>query len=159
MANHLLAFLCLTFLTLCTAENFVVRKLSSGKVIYVSKTFLSWYDALDFCNKYNLSLVSINSAKENTELAKTIRPILPENEVHVWIGGYKFQDENGENSQRWVNGGRNVTYTNWSSGEPNNANGREYCLEVYYRQYRGATDKWNDRFCTDKHPFVCERKC
>uniref|UniRef100_J7HHU4 C-type lectin n=2 Tax=Nyssomyia TaxID=252611 RepID=J7HHU4_9DIPT len=157
MVKLFLTFFFVSFLTMCTAQNLVVRKLPSGKTIYISKTYMSWYEGLDFCNRKGMSLVSIANDQENRQLSNVLQKILPEHEVHCWIGGYKFQDENGQNSMRWINGGRKVDYTNFAGGEPNND--KEYCLEMYYRQYRGDTARWNDRYCTDRHPFVCEKKC
>nr|ANW11442.1 LolCTLe [Bichromomyia olmeca] len=161
MAKQLLVGFILSVLTMCVIaqrvnDKFVVKTLPTGKVIYISKTFMSWYGGLDYCNKFGLSLVSLNSQNENKQLSNVLQKVLPRNEVHCWLGGYKFQDENGFNSLRWVNGGRNITFTNWAKSEP--SHGNEHCLEMYYRQYRGDVATWNDRYCHDKHPFVCEKR-
>ena len=46
--------------------------------------------------------------------------------------------------------GSKVYYTPWANGEPNNANGNEYCA-VVSRQH----GQWNDINCGDTYPFVC----
>ena len=41
------------------------------------------------------------------------------------------------------------------SGEPNNAEGNEYCVEIGPQW----NDKWNDHTCADKRGFICEKPC
>ena len=48
--------------------------------------------------------------------------------------------------------GRNLTYTNWYGGEPNNFDGNENCVHTYAE--RDGT--WNDVDCSTYMPSVCE---
>ena len=48
--------------------------------------------------------------------------------------------------------GKEVSYTNWSKNQPDNARNNENCIEL--RQRDG---KWNDVRCTKTRRFVCER--
>ena len=47
-----------------------------------------------------------------------------------------------------------ISYTNWGASAPNDANGED-CVEIGYPPYDNY--KWNDRSCSAKNPFVCER--
>ena len=48
--------------------------------------------------------------------------------------------------------GRNLTYTNWYGGEPNNFGDNENCVHTYAE--RDGT--WNDVDCSTYMPSVCE---
>ena len=57
----------------------------------------------------------------------------------VWIG---FTDKDSEGTWVWSNGDA-VTYTNWHSGEPNNAcggTGEDFAALGYW----AGSDQWND---------------
>ena len=61
----------------------------------------------------------------------------------VWTNGCRIRG-------RWVWGdGSSIDYTNWNSGEPNNARGREHFLET-----RGGG--WNDLIGSHKLCTVCQ---
>ena len=47
--------------------------------------------------------------------------------------------------------GSPVSYTNWNSGEPNDAGGED-CTHMNYSTSGG----WNDYPCSRGQPFVCE---
>jgi len=55
-----------------------------------------------------------------------------------------------------------MSYTNWYPQEPNNSNGWENCLELYYDHNlyaKGNEDKWgkwNDEYCFSDFCFLCE---
>ena len=73
----------------------------------------------------------------------------------MWLGLSKV---NAKAEFQWVNGTTLDGYTNWSPGEPNNADGHELCTEMLVTgNYRW--NKWNDVKCiTDyKSITVCEK--
>ena len=47
-----------------------------------------------------------------------------------------------------------LSYTNWSSGEPDNRDGAEHCINM-----KGDTGAWIDRRCDRTAPSVCELEC
>ena len=52
----------------------------------------------------------------------------------------------------WVwSSGDTWSYTNWSSGQPSNADGNEDCGTMWL-----GSGEWNDAPCTNTYPFVCE---
>uniref|UniRef100_A0A8C6SIH2 C-type lectin domain-containing protein n=1 Tax=Neogobius melanostomus TaxID=47308 RepID=A0A8C6SIH2_9GOBI len=66
----------------------------------------------------------------------------------TWIGYSDAQ----ESSWFWING-KETSFTNWCSGEPNN-NGNENCALINWTS-QGC---WNDFKCTDPVPYICEKK-
>lgn len=107
--------------------------------LYVS-TGMSWTDANTYCNNLLGHLVTITSAAENTF-------VLNLNTANTkWIG---LNDTVTEGTFAWVNGDP-LSYTNWSSSEPNNSGGNE----DYGQQYTSGA--WNDASGTEILPCVCE---
>ena len=92
-------------------------------------------------------LVAINSAGEN----EFIRSHIMANQV--WIG---LTDEVMEGDFKWVNG-EDVTYSNWSYGEPNDQGIHYYGAD--HTILEKSSGKWKDRNDTDKYEFVIEIPC
>ena len=67
----------------------------------------------------------------------------------VWIGG---TDAASEDTWKWDSTGTPLWYTNWYSGQPDDAGGNEDCMEFNYR----SSGKWNDATCTIKLKYVCQ---
>ncbi|XP_058240549.1 macrophage mannose receptor 1-like [Hemibagrus wyckioides] len=66
---------------------------------------------------------------------------------YTWIGLY-----NDVNSWRWSLNElplKNVTYTNWYTGQPDNYAAKEACGIIY------AYGTWADTICTGLRPFIC----
>lgn len=78
-------------------------------------------------------LVTINDQAENDWVFSTFQNILNAN---LWIG---YTDQETEGNFKWISG-ENSTYSNWYSGEPNNAGGGEDYAHLY-PDYSGL---WND---------------
>ena len=85
----------------------------------------------------------INSQAKQQALSSKIR-----DSQRTWIGLYRNPKE--KSRWLWVDGSR-LTYTYWSSGEPNNAGGSEDCAEIYPRN-----SEWNDKRCATLRHYVCE---
>jgi hypothetical protein len=102
----------------------------------------SWLDARDICADEGGWLVSISDEREN-EFVESIS----DSESTVWIG---LGDRNVEGKLKWDHG-EAITYTNWRSGQPDDFEKSEDCVEL-----RGNDGTWNDATCTDTKDFVCE---
>ena len=70
----------------------------------------------------------------------------------MWIGGYR--KVTNENTWGWYDGAT-WSYTNWDSGEPNNANfgpeeeNKENCVMV------SLSKRWNDNRCKNMYSSIC----
>lgn len=113
---------------------------STGQCYATFATAASWTDAEATCVSYGGHLASVESAAENTFL----RTLLT-NQV-FYIGG---TDSAVEGTYAWTDGAA-FTYSNWSSGEPNDSGGAEDCAEML------TNGTWNDGQCTTTRQYVCE---
>ncbi len=110
----------------------------------------TWEDARIFCENRGGYLAVISSPEENDALYKYLQSTGVDT---AYFGLFKNEQGNWE----WVDA-ENNTYTNWSSGEPNNEGGRESYGEFYYKYTDGT---WNDgNFAhgtqNDAVSFICE---
>ncbi len=110
--------------------------------LYVSDA-LNYFDAIAFCNSNSSGyLVTIDSSTENSYIYSMC------GSYDCWIG---YNDLASEGSFVWLHG--DSTYTNYDSGEPNNAYSREDCVQMRGSQ---ISSTWNDNYCSDEQRFVCE---
>ena len=106
------------------------------KLFTNSKT---WDKAKADCEAQGGHLVTISSKEEN-DFVSNLAGSDP-----IWIG---LTDEIHEGSWQWING-ESLTYTNWGSGEPNDAGtGEDYAV-------MGINSLWNDEF-NHRENYVCE---
>jgi hypothetical protein len=118
---------------------------------------LSWADARDFCKNAGGYLVTLTSQPEDA-FVYSIAPF------EHWLGATDglLPIAVSAGTYAWVTG-EPMTYTNWSSGEPNvsasvcpadipSVDGYcyEHCMETL------TTDAWNDNACYATKPYVCE---
>ncbi|XP_072041128.1 C-type lectin domain family 4 member G-like [Amphiura filiformis] len=110
----------------------------------------AWEDAESYCFGYHKAhLVGINDKDENEFVSDLIAcPQMP-NGAYTWIG---LNDMGNEGVFRQADGS-SADFKNWASGEPNDSNGSENCVETNH----GNRELWNDRSCTDESHFVCEK--
>jgi hypothetical protein len=68
--------------------------------------------------------------------------------VGYWIGARR---ENPAllNTFTWGDG-TPFDFSQWSTNEPNNANGNEHCLRM-------SSDGWKDAICSTPRPVICKR--
>lgn len=102
----------------------------------------NWIYAQTFCQSFGGSLASIQSESENA-IVLSLRPL---NGWHGWIGGLR---SNPGNNFIWVDG-NDWSYEKWESGQPDNFNEEEKCLEI-------KSDGWNDNNCHIEYGFVCAK--
>ncbi|MEJ1281868.1 Fc receptor IgE low affinity II alpha polypeptide [Cricetulus griseus] len=111
------------------------------KCYYFGKGPKQWIQARFACSDLEGRLVSIHSQEEQDFLMKHISK-------DSWIG---LRDLNVEGQFIWMDGSP-VGYSNWSPGEPNNAEQGEDC--VLMRE----SGQWNDYSCRSfLYAWVCEQ--
>lgn len=118
-----------------------------GEPYMYCDTAVVWADARTECLTYGYDLVAINDVAEDAWIFATATSYgFGSNSHFTWIG---FNDRTSEGAWAWSNGDA-VTYTQWNSGEPNDASGED-CAHIW------PSGTWNDIPCTGyPTPFVCE---
>nr|XP_060625007.1 pulmonary surfactant-associated protein D-like isoform X2 [Anolis sagrei ordinatus] len=94
------------------------------------------------CLQAGGQLASPKTLAENS----AIQQIVARHNKAAYLG---MNDLQSEGTYKHLNGDE-VIYTNWATEEPNNAGGKEDCIEIY------LDGKWNDRSCTERRLIVCE---
>jgi hypothetical protein len=135
----------------------IVLDPQSGHYYQLVTSAVSWDDARAAAEANTFRgmqghLATITSQAEND----FVRGLIPATEIPgyaVWLGG---SDAGHEGQWQWTSGteaGQDVGYTNWNSGEPNNAGGGEDSLEMYGF---GLSGLWNDQPATSLRYYVVE---
>lgn len=114
-----------------------------GQYILI-QTNKTWNDAEAYCIENHLSLALIPNQSD----LDIFREIMSDtNFSQAWMGLSV-----DVNSWRWSYQNENLTFTKWSSGEPNNAGGSEECGSMF--KY-GNDVLWNDANCYAHLNCVC----
>ena len=103
---------------------------------------VTWPEAKAYCESQGGYLATITSKEENDFIFSR----LGGSSYALWIGG---TDAAREGTWAWVNN-EPWGYSNWDTGEPNNAEGNEDSLQMV------GTGKWNDNNSDGKIWFSCE---
>ncbi|CAG2232216.1 unnamed protein product [Mytilus edulis] len=112
---------------------------------------------ISFCRTYNSHLATVETGGENAFLTDTIELIkngIGKRDIDdrdFWLGG---TDEVIEGVWVWAPTGKDLTYTNWLQGNPDNWNTNENCLELVLSH--DVLGKWNDQECSFVSHFICE---
>ncbi|XP_056587690.1 C-type mannose receptor 2-like [Triplophysa dalaica] len=112
------------------------RQNASESYVYVDE-YKTWTEALSYCREHHTNLVSIRNEIESLR----IHSLIPINS-YVWIGLYRTRSWSDQS---------NSTFSNWRTGEPNNAGGNEHCTAVSF----GDAEDWTDENCNYQLPFIC----
>ena len=101
-------------------------------------------EAKKFCEeeqKVPARLVEIESAEENRAIvAEMMRRNFRSQKLEFWLG---ITDRHSEGHWVLESTGKSVGFTDWDSGEPNNANSGENCASHNVNH----SYKWNDENC------------
>ncbi|KAI7811197.1 ladderlectin [Triplophysa rosa] len=135
-------------------EPIMGRKCPSGWQKFGSQCFKffkeqkTWAEAEQHCIELGGNLASIHSQLTHNYLKSLVKREAGAM-TRTWIGGH---DATQDFIWFWSDGSRFV-YKDWHTGEPNNAEGAEKCLEMGY----GEEQRWNDAPCSTKLFFLCYR--
>ena len=129
-----------------------------GKEIRIFSDKVDMHTAQRVCEQNGGKLFEPQSATE-------MNAILHYYFENIWIG---IHDKTSEGHFTYMDG-RQISYTNWAHGEPNNYDvygngGGEDCVEAWGNYgghnhswgYKIPPGKWNDVPCSLKLAFVCE---
>ena len=102
----------------------------------------TWTDAFGACQMWGGGLVIIDSREEDELIGQHIT-------ASSWTGA---SDLVQEGRMLWI-GGAPVTFANWSTGQPDDFQGREDCVVKTI-----PAGSWNDLPCRNLNAYVCERR-
>lgn len=106
----------------------------------------TWRQARAKCQASGADLASIRNIQDNMFILTLAQKVfLPT----VWLGLSELMSDAGYYS--WSDGSV-VSFLNWDSQGPDDANGQESCVEMFSR-----TGRWNDNHCAMARGFVCKR--
>jgi C-type mannose receptor len=108
------------------------------------KTRRPFDDAESECERMRGRLATIENATENSALLSAIGSPWGYGSG-IWLG---CSDAEKEGS--WVCDGRPMAFTNWASGQPDNASALDDCAE-----WLSDTGQWNDLSCDRHLGFLC----
>ena len=118
---------------------------ANGHTYYLT-TDTNWIHAAKDAHRLGGRLVTINDAAEQAWVFDTFSRYGGTTRL-LWIG---LTDTGSEGTFRWLNG-EPVTYTNWAPGEPNDFEGGEDHVGMYYPGH-SAQGRWNDWGWEDRDP-------
>ena len=104
--------------------------------------------AKEFCEANGLGLVKISNEMDQTRIADYLNTIADkENEMAFWIG---LSDQVLENHFVWEDGSPLLSYSNWATGQPDDWENGEDCVQVWT-----SARKWIDVKCNSYRYALC----
>ena len=113
------------------------------------KTRVIWDAARASCLKLGGDLVIPRSAFQCIVLSNHAAAL---GLLAPWIGVFRRRHD----GKFYNTCGKQVSYTRWNSGEPNDVGGHENCGHMYAHGTGKA--KWNDRHCNIPLGYICQIK-
>ncbi|XP_059367597.1 macrophage mannose receptor 1-like [Carassius carassius] len=104
--------------------------------VFVSQ-YKTWTEAQSYCREHHTDLVSIRNEMENYRVQSLIPHF-----TNVWIGLYRTRSWSDQS---------NSSFSNWRTGQPDNAGNDEYCTAVSFSD----SGSWTDENCNTALPFIC----
>ncbi|XP_060097021.1 pulmonary surfactant-associated protein D-like [Heteronotia binoei] len=113
-----------------------------GKIFKTDGSQGSFEASKATCFQAGGQLASPRNASENS----AVQQIIARHNKAAYLG---ISDMQNEGTFAYLCGDE-IGYMNWADEEPNNAGGKEDCVEMY------LDGKWNDRSCTERRLIICE---
>ena len=121
----------------------------NGGCYQLTNTPSTWIEAVSLCQQQGGNLITIHSLAQNRWVYEYFR-MEGRTSGSLWIG---LNDISKEGSYQWVDGSGGIaSYSNWISGEPNNAGSAQNCM-VLWSGYLGL---WGDIECWNTFPALCK---
>ena len=118
---------------------------------FFSSDTKTWDDALDFCHHRESHIVEITKEAKVNFLVQNSKASYSAH-YSIWVGA---NDRKTEGTFVWQTSNTSVPNHYFCPGEPNNSNGNENCVELYWQTDR--VNKLNDANCERTKYFVCEK--
>ncbi|XP_048021426.1 LOW QUALITY PROTEIN: macrophage mannose receptor 1-like [Megalobrama amblycephala] len=109
---------------------------ASTSYVFIDQ-YKTWTEAQSYCREHHTDLVSIRNETENFK----VRLLLSYYSI-VWIGLYRTRSWSDQS---------NSSFSNWRTGQPDNAGNSEYCTAVSFSD----SGSWTDENCNTALPFIC----
>ena len=110
---------------------------------FIKDELISWTDAKNYGDQIGVSMYIINSSDEENEVYTNL-PLSGNNGFGYLIGLYQDTNDTSysepDGGWKWIDG-TSLTYSNWETNEPNNANNGE---DYAHFDWQGGGVKWND---------------
>uniref|UniRef100_A0A8C9V9L1 C-type lectin domain-containing protein n=1 Tax=Scleropages formosus TaxID=113540 RepID=A0A8C9V9L1_SCLFO len=117
--------------------------------IYFVNMNKSWNEAQSYCREKYTDLVTIDNPEEMNRVINRVN--LTGYTGPAWIGLEKGNSWNWQWSleERLLYSDGQTGFSNWDSGQPNNYQGKEHCVQMC------SSGKWKDISCENTFSFVC----
>merc|ERR1712198_114392 len=117
-----------------------------GSCYMTAPDVTNWYEAQVYCWDKGGYIAEVTDEAEYSLL----KQYFLQSDTSYWIG---LTDEAEEGTWRWAESHKLPTWTNWSSGNPDNGHGNEDCVYMW----KERDHQWNDDGCNDKQAHgLCE---
>ncbi|MFZ1422702.1 MAG: HYR domain-containing protein [Saprospiraceae bacterium] len=126
-----------------TISGFIYMGTYLGNRYFCSLSPATWPSAKVICENVGGQLCVMNSLAENQWVANKLMG------QTAFIG---LHDSNIEGVFQWLDGSP-LSFTNWYTGQPNNANGEQDYVELV------PDGTWNDQYNTSTREFICKIPC
>ncbi|XP_037822318.1 lectin subunit alpha-like [Lucilia sericata] len=122
-----------------------------NKIFYIDHEHkYDWFESLAKCARMDMSLTAFDSKVKWDDVLTMIQKQF-EKKLILWTSGYAVGDKR---QFMWMTTGEEFTFTNWTTGNPDFSEQKEYCVQIG----NGPHYEWNDNSCTKKFGFICEFK-
>ncbi|XP_029111842.1 C-type mannose receptor 2-like [Scleropages formosus] len=117
--------------------------------IYFLNMSKKWTEAQCYCRENYTDLVTIDNPEEMNRVINRVN--LTGYTGPAWIGLEKGNSCKWQWSleERRLHSDGQTGFSNWDSGQPDNYEGKEHCVQMY------PSGKWNDISCDKTFSFVC----
>lgn len=127
--------------TLFFKTGFLSIILCGSREYILIEDYKTWDEAQDYCRQNYIDLATVQSDEEWSELTKLIEKL----QFYIWIGLY-----DDVNTWHWSYQDESVTFLQWDSEQPNNLNGKQYCVNLRTNGY------WWDEACNLTCTVFCQ---
>ncbi|KTG06716.1 hypothetical protein cypCar_00035611 [Cyprinus carpio] len=129
------------FFFFCKSPWFLSIILCGSREYILIEDYKTWDEAQDYCRQNYIDLATVQSDEEWNELTKLIEKL----QFYIWIGLY-----DDVNTWHWSYQDESVTFLQWDSEQPNNLNGKQYCVNLRTNGY------WWDEACNLTCTVFCQ---